>query len=135
MRNLLFITGLLLGILLFVPGTGTNNKNVGEYTIFHLTSSLEEKEATDTQHHFEALSNELKNSQCLTPRRVIQPASNILNLRIGKTIKKSIQDLRLQGEKQLHRVSQHRSNYLTVKVSALFCRMGEQIFSLRKLLI
>ena len=67
---------------------------------------MKEKNTADAQRRFEVLSNE-----------------------------KSLQDMRLRGVNQLHRVSQHISTYQIINLSTLLCRMGEHVFALRKLII
>ena len=47
----------------------------------------------------------------------------------------ALQDMRLRGVNQLHRVSQHISTYQIINLSTLLCRMGEHVFALRKLII
>ena len=42
------------------------------------------KQRTDAQRRFEVLSNELKSSNCLTPRRISQTANNTIEIRIWK---------------------------------------------------
>ena len=129
MKNFLFILGLLISFMLFAPEEGT--KSMDE--VMSATKEAGFKE--DAQRRFEVLSNELKSSNCLTPRRISQTANNTIEIRIWKNMEKSLQDMRLRGVNQLHRVSQHISTYQIINLSTLLCRMGEHVFALRKLII
>ena len=119
MKNFLFILGLLISFMLFAPEEGTKSMD----------------DTADAQRRFEVLSNELKSSNCLTPRRISQTTNNTIEIRIWKNMEKSLQDMRLRGVNQLHRVSQHISTYQIINLSTLLCRMGEHVFALRKLII
>lgn len=133
MKSWLFIIGLLVSALLFAPELMSPSEGEG---VSPATEAIMEKQnTTDTQRKFEVLSNELKTSNCLTPRRVFQSSNNSVDLREWKTFEKFLQDLRLRGENQLHKVSQHTSTFQGVIVSTLFCRMGQYVYSLRKLII
>ena len=129
MKNFLFILGLLISFMLFAPEEGT--KSMDEVMSATKEAVMEEK----NQRRFEVLSNELKSSNCLTPRRISQTANNTIEIRIWKNMEKSLQDMRLRGVNQLHRVSQHISTYQIINLSTLLCRMGEHVFALRKLII
>ena len=116
MKNFLFILGLLISFMLFAPEEGT--KSMDE--VMSATKEAVMKE---------------KSSNCLTPRRISQTANNTIEIRIWKNMEKSLQDMRLRGVNQLHRVSQHISTYQIINLSTLLCRMGEHVFALRKLII
>ena len=125
MKNFLFILGLLISFMLFAPEEGT--KSMDEVMSATKEAVMKEKNTADAQRRFEVLSNELKSSNCLTPRRISQTTNN--------NMEKSLQDMRLRGVNQLHRVSQHISTYQIINLSTLLCRMGEHVFALRKLII
>lgn len=133
MKNFLFILGLLISFMLFAPEEGT--KSMDEVMSATKEAVMKEKNTADAQRRFEVLSNELKSSNCLTPRRISQTANNTIEIRIWKNMEKSLQDMRLRGVNQLHRVSQHISTYQIINLSTLLCRMGEHVFALRKLII
>ena len=107
MKNFLFILGLLISFMLFAPEEGT--KSMDEVMSATKEAVMKEKNTADAQRRFEVLSNELKSSNCLTPRRISQTANNTIEIRIWKNMEKSLQDMRLRGVNQLHRVSQHTS--------------------------
>ena len=130
MKNFLFILGLLMSFMLFAPEEGT--KSMDEVMSATKEAVMKEKNTADAQRRFEVLSNELN---CLTPRRISQTANNTIEIRIWKNMEKSLQDMRLRGVNQLHRVSQHISTYQIINLSTLLCRMGEHVFALRKLII
>ena len=109
MKNFLFILGLLISFMLFAPEEGT--KSMDEVMSATKEAVMKEKNTADAQRRFEVLSNELKSSNCLTPRRISQTTNNTIEIRIWKNMEKSLQDMRLRGVNQLHRVSQHISTY------------------------
>ena len=129
MKNFLFILGLLISFMLFAPEEGT--KSMDEVMSATKEAVMKEKNTADAQRRFEVL----KSSNCLTPRRISQTANNTIEIRIWKNMEKSLQDMRLRGVNQLHRVSQHISTYQIINLSTLLCRMGEHVFALRKLII
>ncbi len=122
MKNFLFILGLLISFMLFAPEEGT--KSMDEVMSATKEAVMKEKNTADAQRRFEVLSNELKSSNCLTPRRISQTTNNTIEIRIWKNMEKSLQDMRLRGVNQLHRVSQHISTYQIINLSTLLCRMG-----------
>ena len=127
MKNFLFILGLLISFMLFAPEEGT--KSMDEVMSATKEAVMKEKNTADAQRRFEVLSNELKSSNCLTPRRISQTANNTIEIRIWKNMERSLQDTRLRG------VNQHISTYQIINLSTLLCRMGEHVFALRKLII
>ena len=129
MKNFLFILGLLISFMLFAPEEGT--KSMDEVMSATKEAVMKEKNTADAQRRFEVLSNELKSSNCL----ISQTTNNTIEIRIWKNMEKSLQDMRLRGVNQLHRVSQHISTYQIINLSTLLCRMGEHVFALRKLII
>lgn len=134
MKKILFILGLLISIALFTPEDGiSSNDNLLSQT--QDEAVMKEKTAADMQHNFEVLSNELKDSSFLTPRRILQTTSNISEIRVLKNVEKLLQYMRLKGENQLHKVSQNASVYQSINLSTLLCRMGQHVFVLRKLII
>lgn len=133
MKKFLFIIGLLMGILLLAPGEDSESNS--ELIAANREAVMKEKGASDIQHNLEILSNELKESNCLTPRRNIQASGFSLDLRIHKTAERLLQYIRLKGENQLCKVSENVSAYQTINFSSLLCRMGYHIYALRKILI
>lgn len=134
MKKVLFILGLLIGIALFAPEEGSSSSGCLASTTQDEVV-MKEKTAADMQHNFEVLSNELKTSSFLTPRRVLQTSGNTSEVRVLKNVEKLIQFMRLKGENQLHKVSQNVSVSQTINLSSLLCRMGQHVFVLRKLII
>lgn len=76
MKNFLFILGLLISFMLFAPEEGT--KSMDEVMSATKEAVMKEKNTADAQRRFEVLSNELKSSNCLTPRRISQTANNTI---------------------------------------------------------
>ena len=135
MKNLFYIIGLLICTMLFAPEEG--GQFVCDNISYTTDSSMMEEMNTsnDTQRNFEELSNELKSCNCLTPRRVSQTNCNNFDLRSWKIVEKALQDMCLRNTNQLHLISQHTSASLGINLSTLIFRMGEHVFSLRKLII
>ena len=133
MKYLVFIIGLLVSVILFAPEEGRTEMT--DIFIANNEALMKTQDTSDTQRKFEVLSNELKSSTCLTPRRAFQTANNSFDIRIWKNMEKSLQCMRRRGENQLHKVSQHTSSCQTVLISTLLCRMGQYVYSLRKLII
>lgn len=134
MKNILFIIGLLMGIMLFTPEKGMSG-NDSHSSITQDEAIMKEMTAANMQHHFEVLSNELKDSSFLAPRRVLQTIHNISEIRVFKSVEKLLQHMRLKGEDQLYKVSRNTSIIQTINLSTLLCRMGHHVFALRKLII
>ncbi len=133
MKNILFIIGLLLSVVLFVPEEGA--EGMREDNIATRSAIMQEQGSADTQRHFEMISNDLKSCNCLTPRRVFQPGNNTFDLKSWKTTEKMLQDMRLRSENQIHKASQHTSFHQALELSTLVCRGGEHVYALRKLIL
>lgn len=134
MKNLLFILTLLFGILLFAPENIQDND-----TALGLQAQQEvvmiEKGTADIQHNLEILSSDLKNSNCLIPRRSIQNVNNTFNIRLLKIEKRVIQYFRLKETNLLRKISEKVTICQTINLSTLLCRMGYQVYGLRKIII
>ncbi|MBP3519331.1 MAG: hypothetical protein J6K31_13240 [Parabacteroides sp.] len=134
MKNLLFILTLLFGILLFAPENIQDND-----TALGLQAQQEvvmiEKGTADIQHNLEILSSDLKSSNCLTPRRSIQNINNTFNIRLLKIEKRVIQYFRLKETNLLRKISEKVTICQTINLSTLLCRMGYQVYGLRKIII
>lgn len=134
MKKILFIVGLLMGIVLFAPEEGMSSDD-SHLSVTQDEAIMKEMTAANMQHHFEVLSNELKDITFLAPRRVLQTTNNISEIRVFKSVEKFLQHMRLKGENQLQKVSQNTSIIQTINLSTLLCRMGHHVFALRKLII
>ena len=132
MKQILFIIGLFVSALLFVPEDEA--KSLERALLVSQETVMEECESTESQRYFEVLSNHLNSSNILAPRRVTSNKS-IFSSRFGKILEKHLHGMRLKGENQLHKVFAHSSIDQTVYLSSLICRMGEHVFALRKLII
>jgi hypothetical protein len=132
MKKWLFIGTLFLGVLLFDFG----KESKGEVLPSVESESLVEgKDARNVQQCLEILSNELKSRTCVLPRRTVQSANNTVHLRTARGQEKTFHQVRLKGEKQLHRVCEAVANRQIVNYFALLCRKGYYVYALRKLLI
>lgn len=134
MKNFLFILTLLLGSLLFIPEEGEKNGNMPDVSA-QKEAIMKEKGAADMQHHLEVLSCDLKGSNCLTPRRTIQPSGNTFNIRLQKIEEKASQYFRLKEIDLLCRVGEEVTICQTINFSTLLCRMGYHVYGLRKIII
>lgn len=134
MKNLLFILTLLFGILLFAPENVQDND-----TALGLQAQQEvvmiEKGIADIQHNLEILSSDLKSSNCLPPHRSIQNVSHTINIRLLKIEKRVIQYFRLKETDLLRKISEKVTICQTINFSTLLCRMGYQVYGLRKIII
>lgn len=134
MKYFLNILIIILGFVLFSPDESKTAGAVqNEYD--QIGAIMKEKNAEDMQHNLEVLSNDLKSSNFLAPRRVIQTISNDLDIRILKIKAKTIQLFRVKEESNLHRVCENVISLQTIDVSTLLCRMGIHIYTLRKIII
>lgn len=134
MKNFLFILTLLFGMLLFVPEDVQKSVSMPDLSA-QKEAVMKEKSAADMQHNLEILSNDLKDSNCLTPRRTVQATTNTLNIRLLKIEKKAIQYFRLKETNLLRKVSEEVAICQTINFSSLLCRMGYHVYGLRKIII
>lgn len=81
------------------------------------------------------LSNDLKNSNLINSRRVVQSVSYNFNLRIFSKTEKHIQYIRLKGFSALAKLFEVKAVEHFTNYNALLCCCGYHIFALRKLLI
>lgn len=135
MKNILLIIGLLIGLFLLSPDEGAYGNQEGLSASASEAVMKEKSSATDVQHHLEILSNELKDSNCLTPRRVLQTTSNASTFRIHHSVEKLLQAFRLRNTESLCRTAANLSVCQTNQISTLFCRMAQHVYVLRKLII
>lgn len=133
MKNFLFIFTLLLGMLLFIPKEEW--KASDSQRVAQKEAVMKDKGMADIQYHLEILSNDLKGSNCLTPRRVVQSGNNTIDIRIQKSAEKFLQLLRLKEENMLRKISEGVSLCQTINLSTLLCRKGYHVYALRKIII
>ena len=84
---------------------------------------------------FAILSNDLKGSNCLSPRRVLQTPSFSIDIRLLKQIERETYTIRLKGMNILDKTNQTFSFINSFNISTLEHRMGRYVYSIRKLLI
>lgn len=135
MKHILLVIGLLIGFFLFIPKEGLDGDRLVAGSLPAETVMKEKSSATDVQHCIQTLSDELKDSLCLTPRRTIQTTANAFNFRIHPTVEKLLQTFRLRNMDTTYRISANLSVCQTLRISTLFCRMGQHVYVLRKLII
>lgn len=134
MKVFLHIIILLLGIFFFTAEESQDDAAVLLSQAQKEMITVEEG-TTDMQHHLDILSNELKDTNCLVPRRSIQTSSSTLNIRLFKFEKKILQISYLKKTNLLRKVSEEVTTFQTIKFSTLLCRMGYHIYGLRKIII
>ena len=134
MKVFLLIIILLLGIFFFTAEESQDDTAVLLSQAQKEMITVEEG-TTDMQHHLDILSNELKDTNCLVPRRSIQTSSSTLNIRLFKFEKKILQISYLKKTNLLRKVSEEVTTFQTIKFSTLLCRMGYHIYGLRKIII
>lgn len=133
MKQILFILGLLLTVLVFSPQEVTNSEEVA--TSMKESFVIEKSAAADMQHRFEVISRDLRNSNCLTPRRHVQSTFRIPDVRVVKTAVRFLQEIRMKGLGQLVKVTEYESLRQTINYSSLYCRWGYHVYALRKIVI
>lgn len=134
MKKYLFIIGLLLAFFLHIPAEAESYGEADALT--EREYSIKEKDtAADTQKRFEQLGKDMRNSNCLTPRRHVQSNYTPSHLRIVRNAVRLIQDIRLKEASQLQRVSEQVTLCQTTNYSILLRRLGYRIYALRKIII
>jgi len=133
MKNILFIIGLIIAIFLFASEKETN----GDQSIMAQREAVmkEKNAATDMQHRLEIISNDLRNSNCLTPRRNIQTTNHVPAIRVTKSAERILHYIRLKDAGQLQKVSEYVTVCQTINFSALLCSTGYHVYALRKIII
>ena len=134
MKVFLHVIILLLGVFFFTAEESQDDTAVLLSQAQKEMITVEEG-TTDMQHHLDILSNELKDTNCLVPRRSIQTSSSTLNIRLFKFEKKILQISYLKKTNLLRKVSEEVTTFQTIKFSTLLCRMGYHIYGLRKIII
>ena len=98
-------------------------------------SMKEFSQENDLRHKVAILSNDLKGSNCLSPRRVLQTPSFSIDIRLLKQIERETYTIRLKGMNILDKTNQTFSFINSFNISTLEHRMGRYVYSIRKLLI
>lgn len=132
MKNILFILTLLFGILLFSPQEEITSNDIA---VSKQEAVMKEKSSADLQYYLMVLSTDLKESKGLTARRTVQSTNNTFHLRTLKIAEKVLQSIRLKGMNMQRKVLENVSEYQSINLSTLFCRMAQHVFALRKLII
>ncbi len=136
MKKHLFILGLLIAFFL-----NTSREEVEMYngsdplTTEHECSIRGKDTAADTQKRFEQIGKDMRNSNCLTPRRHVQSNYILSHFRTLRNMVRIIQDIRLKEANQLLRVTEYVTSCQTINYSTLLCRLGYRIYALRKIVI
>lgn len=133
MKKLLFISGLFLALLFCIPPDGICETE--ELSTEQEASIKGEDAGKDMQERFEQISKDLRNSNCLTPRRHIPSTYAIPAFRAIKNAVRIIQDIRIKEVGQLLKVSEQEVYRQTTYYSSLLCRTGYHIYALRKIII
>lgn len=132
MKKILFLMGLLLAVLLFLPA---EEIDMDSSVQAEREAVMKEKNtADDMKHRIEVISKDLKSSNGLTSRRHVQSTHYSPQCRILKLSERILQELRLKGTDQLQKVSEYISIRQTLHYSALLTCKGYHIFALRKII-
>lgn len=121
-------------MLLFIPEEGKSNDVTLDLS-GQREEVMKEKSAADIQHSLEVLSSDLKSSNGLTSRRIVQTTGNTVNIRLLKNAEKTFQLFRLREENILLKIYEEVTINQTTNLSSLLCRMGYHIYALRKIII
>lgn len=135
MKKILFILGLLMCALFMAPENLFHTEEDSMPLAQSEASMKEISQENDLQHKVAILSNDLKECNCLTPRRVFQTSSFSLDIRLLKHIEKENYTVRLKGMNILSKTNQTFSFINSSNISTLEHRMGRYVYSMRKLLI
>lgn len=132
MKYFLLITTTLLSLILFLsPEKETDDHE----QIRKEREAVTQSRSMDIPYHVEVLSNDMRSSNFLTPRRNVQSSSYSLNTRIIRHAIRTLYDIRIKGTDRLQKISEHLSFCQTIHYSSLLCRKGYHIYALRKLII
>lgn len=134
MKQFLVIIGFVLSAVLFF----NRNEKVQMFAMSIAQANetvMEEPADHDMETCIAVLSSDLKNSNLLSPRRVVQTITYNFNLRTQNQVEKTYQFLRLKGHDLISRLLENVSITHHINYSALLTRNGYHVFALRKLLI
>lgn len=133
MKNILYLIGLIVAVVLFTPKEGANGI---DYRIEQCTTVVKDKKAAaDTRHRLEVISQDLLKSNGLTPRRNIQTTNQVPDLRVTRNAERILHDFRLKGHSLRQKVSEYVSVCQTTNYSALLSVRGYHVYALRKIII
>ena len=86
MKKILFILGLLMCALFLAPEVPSSTEGSDMAMARSEASMKEFSQENDLRHKVAILSNDLKGSNCLSPRRVLQTPSFSIDIRLLKQI-------------------------------------------------
>lgn len=134
MKQVLLIIGIFVGALLL---TSSDRLEGGEKLGVAVREAVmeEHSQAKDMQHMLDVISNDLKDSNCLTPRRVVFSSNTLTNVRLTNSVERLLHAFRLKQLSASYKISENISIHQNLYISSLFCSMGNHVFSLRKLII
>jgi len=135
MKKYLFIIGLFMAFFLNTSREKAEMYEGSELLTEYSCSVKEVNTAADTQKRFEQIGKDMRNSNCLTPRRHVQSNYISSHLRVVRNAVRIIQDIRLKEASQLQRVTEYVTSCQTTNYSILLSRLGYWIYALRKIVI
>lgn len=135
MKSFLLLIGLLIGTLLFTSENETDGSGQATSPATQETVMKEKNAATDIHYRIEALGNELKESNCLAPRRVLQTGSATWQVRLPNSFTRLLESLRQRTLGTYYKTSEEVSSGQIIHLSTLFCCKARHVFALRKLII
>lgn len=133
MKQFLYIIGFIIATLLFVD----NEEQQAFLSDFRPKSETIMKEILEKNREqcMVVLSEDLKNGNLQTPRRVFQSSSSHFNVRIFTHTEKQIQYFKLKGCELLSKLSEVKAIAYYNNFTAIWRNKGLHVFALRKLLI
>lgn len=135
MKSFLLLIGLLIGTLLFASENETDGSEQATPSAAQETVMKEKNPASDIRYRIETLGNELKESNCLAPRRVLQTGSATWQVRLPNSFTRLLESLRQRTLGACYKTSEEVSSGQTIHLSTLFCCKARHVFALRKLII
>lgn len=134
MKQFLLVIGFVLGTVLFF----NQDEKAQPFDISSALAKeavMEDSAGRDMETCLAVLTSDMKNSNLLSPRRVIQTITYSFNLRTQNQVEKTVQYLRLKGHDLISKLLEYNSITHHINYSALLTRNGYHVFALRKLLI
>lgn len=135
MDKWLFIIGCLSFYLLFPSCNGEMVSNGYVPANGYETVMKEKCPVNDMKHRVEVICNDMKNSNCRTPRRNVQPSFSVNYRKYILHNIRAIYDTRVKDAGQAQKVSEDILQIQSSLYSSLLCCMGYHVYALRKIII
>lgn len=120
-------------MLLLNPKGGFSQSDLPAFPVEQSEVTEDNPEQQQREMHF-VISNELKNSSCLTPRTLQLNTASVFH-RLSKIHFKQINLLRLKEYNSQRRLWEYVSSCQTINYSSLLAALGYHVYALRKIII